>query len=401
MAPQQRRLAMPEIVKRAAGCIVTFGDVVQLSSDRSKCPEADGFERYIGLEHLEASDLKVRRWGDLADGITFTNVFRPGQVLFGKRRAYQRKVAVAEFSGVCSGDIYVLEPKGEQLLTELLPFVCQSEPFYDYVISMSQGGLSPRVNWKALSEYEFFLPSMGEQRRIVEVLQSSSENINALFNLVRHTEELLDSLVIETLDIQRIENKETYEGRFELKAGSEIFTASSGNGEPTFNVDGDILYFKVADFNCNADHRYLSISEARFHSEENSSIRVFPPGTVVFPKRGASIFLNKIGILSHPAALDPNLMALVTDTDTMRPEFLMWFFKGLELWRFADTTSVPQLNHKHLKPVPVPLPSLAEQDFLIGQISKIADALTNSIQRLESSKQLANTLLNELMRSSV
>ena len=162
---------MPDTIKRTTGTKVAFGDVVQLSKDRSKDPEADGFERYIGLEHLEPSDLKVRSWGDLADGVTFTNVFRPGQVLFGKRRAYQRKVAVADFSGVCSGDIYALEPKGEHLLPELLPFICQSESFYDYVISMSQGGLSPRVNWKALAKYEFTLPPLDEQRRIADVLQ--------------------------------------------------------------------------------------------------------------------------------------------------------------------------------------------------------------------------------------
>ena len=164
---------MPETLKKIAGTNVAFGDVVQLSKERSKDPEADGFERYLGLEHLEPSDLTVRSWGDIADGTTFTNVFRPGQVLFGKRRAYQRKVAVAHFSGVCSGDIYVLEPKGDHLLPELLPFICQSGPFYDYVISMSQGGLSPRVNWKALAECELALPPLVEQRRIAEALQAA------------------------------------------------------------------------------------------------------------------------------------------------------------------------------------------------------------------------------------
>ena len=146
---------MPKVLENSTGAIVAFGDVVQLSKERSQDPEADGFERYIGLEHLEPNDLKVRSWGEISDGVTFTSVFHRGQVLFGKRRAYQRKVAIADFSGVCSGDIYVFEPKGNQLLPELLPFVCQSESFYDFVISMSQGGLSPRVNWKALAKYEF------------------------------------------------------------------------------------------------------------------------------------------------------------------------------------------------------------------------------------------------------
>ena len=102
---------------------VKFGDVVRLSKARSSDPIADGYDRYVGLEHIEPEDLRIRRWGNVADGVTFTSVFKPGQVLFGKRRAYQRKVAVADFAGVCSGDIYVLEGKDpKELLPELLPF---------------------------------------------------------------------------------------------------------------------------------------------------------------------------------------------------------------------------------------------------------------------------------------
>lgn len=95
-------------------------DVVKLNTDRCADPAATGIERYVGLENIEPEDLRIRRWGSVADGTTFTNRFRPGQVLFGKRRAYQRKVAVAEFEGVCSSDIYVFEPKDERLLSELL-----------------------------------------------------------------------------------------------------------------------------------------------------------------------------------------------------------------------------------------------------------------------------------------
>src|SRR5688572_29133999 len=113
---------MPKVELKKGWTKVAFGDVVELSRERTNDPEGDGFNRYVGLDHLEPGDLKIRRWGNIADGTTFTKVFRPGQVLFGKRRAYQRKVALADFSGVCSGDIYVFEPKNSKLLPELLPF---------------------------------------------------------------------------------------------------------------------------------------------------------------------------------------------------------------------------------------------------------------------------------------
>ena len=134
---------------------VAFGDVVRLSAERSSHPAADGFERYVGLEHLDPEDLTIRRWGAVATGTTFTSVFRPGQVLFGKRRVYQRKVGVPEFCGVCSGDIYVLESKdNHRLLPDLLPFICQTDAFFEYAMGTSAGSLSPRTNWKSLAEYE-------------------------------------------------------------------------------------------------------------------------------------------------------------------------------------------------------------------------------------------------------
>jgi len=149
---------------------VAFGDVIRLVRERSADPDADGFDHYVGLEHLEPGDLRIRRWGNVAAGTTFTNVFRVGQVLFGKRRVYQHKVAVADFDGVCSSDIYVLEPKSEELVPGLLPFICQTDGFFEHAVGTSAGSLSPRTNWDSLAAYEFALPPLEEQRRIEEAL---------------------------------------------------------------------------------------------------------------------------------------------------------------------------------------------------------------------------------------
>jgi type I restriction enzyme S subunit len=145
---------------------------VRLSKERTADPDADGFDRYVGLDHIDPGDLKVHRWGSVADGTTFTSIFRPGQVLFGKRRAYQRKVAVADFEGVCSGDIYVLESTDPSVLVpELLPFICQTEEFVEYVVGRSAGSLSPRTNWTSVSKFELLLPSLTVQRQHVDVLR--------------------------------------------------------------------------------------------------------------------------------------------------------------------------------------------------------------------------------------
>jgi type I restriction enzyme S subunit len=179
------------ISNRAGWTRVAFGDVVRLSKERAKDPEAEGYKRVVGLEHIDPDDLRIRRWADIADGTTFTSVFRSGQVLFGKRRAYQRKVAVADFAGVCSGDIYVLEPSSEVLMPELLPFICQTGAFFDHAVGTSAGSLSPRTNWKSLASFEFLLPPVEEQVRLLKpftaarTLAESLEDVSATLRIVK------------------------------------------------------------------------------------------------------------------------------------------------------------------------------------------------------------------------
>lgn len=173
---------------------------MRLSKTRSQDPLVDGFERYVGLEHLEPGDLHIRNWGNVADGVTFTNVFKPGQVLFGKRRAYQRKVAVADFSGVCSGDIYVLETKDAQvLLPELLPCICQTDAFFDHAVGTSAGSLSPRTNWTSLAKFEFALPPVDEQVRIVSLLQEVEASTEEIRNLQGESTRLIEAIFQENV----------------------------------------------------------------------------------------------------------------------------------------------------------------------------------------------------------
>jgi type I restriction enzyme S subunit len=173
---------------------VRFGDVVENCAVTCDPAEA-GLERFVAMEHLEPGSLHVRSWGNVADGTTFTRRCRPGQVLFGKRRAYQRKVAVAEFEAVVSGDIYVLAPKDTQrLLPELLPFLCLSERFFQHAVGTSAGSLSPRTNWSSLASFEFDLPPLDKQRRIAEILWAVDEAVRKATGLLETADaaELVD-----------------------------------------------------------------------------------------------------------------------------------------------------------------------------------------------------------------
>ena len=166
---------------------VKFGDVVDNMNETTRSPASIGLDRIVGLDHMDPESLPLKRWDNLSDlheGTSFTRVFRTGQVLFGKRRAYQRKVSLPDFDGICSGDILVFQPKNEALLPKFLPFLVQSNGFFDHALGTSAGSLSPRTKWQELAKYEFVLPPIAEQHRIANALKTIELNRNS-FNLAK------------------------------------------------------------------------------------------------------------------------------------------------------------------------------------------------------------------------
>lgn len=182
--------------------LVKFGDVVSCINKTSRDPSSDGLDHIVGLDHLDSDSLPIRRWDllkDLPDGTSFTRRFRAGQVLFGKRRAYQRKVAVPDFDGICSGDILVFEPKADDLCPNFLPYLVQSYGFFDHALGTSAGSLSPRTKWQELAKYEFALPPIGEQERLVELLSAAEELVGDRQMALSAVAPLRESLIEEAI----------------------------------------------------------------------------------------------------------------------------------------------------------------------------------------------------------
>lgn len=150
----------------------------------------------VGLEHLIPGQVELTQWSEDTDN-TFTKGFKKGQMLFGRRRAYLKKAALAPFNGICSGDITVIEAIPERIMPELLPFVIQNDSLFDYAVEKSAGSLSPRVKWEHLKNYEFELPEMEHQRELVDLLWAMTRTKKAYQDLVKKTDELAKSQFVE------------------------------------------------------------------------------------------------------------------------------------------------------------------------------------------------------------
>lgn len=161
-------MQLTEQQKKEGWRIVKFGEIAKEVKGSTKDPLAEGIERYVGLEHIDSQSLRLSRWGIIEeDNPTFTKKFSAGDILFGRRRAYLKKAAVPDFDGICSGDIIVMTPKGNDLLPEMLPFIVQSDRFFDWAVKHSAGGLSPRTKFKSLEDFEFPLPPHPRQEEML------------------------------------------------------------------------------------------------------------------------------------------------------------------------------------------------------------------------------------------
>jgi type I restriction enzyme, S subunit len=381
-----RKPSMASAAARRAGwATVAFGDVVKLSTARSSDPESDGLERFVGLDHIDPGDLRIRRWGNVSDGTTFTSVFHPGQVLFGKRRAYQRKVAVAAFTGVCSGDIYVLEPISSRLLPELLPFICQTDAFFEHAVGTSAGSLSPRTNWTSLASFEFQLPTIEDQRRIADALSGHDRLLNAL-----------DELHHRLLDAQSAYLEQM------LTAGSqgprhtpvgELLAEPPRNGlSPAVNSDGN--GFRTVSIGAVSGGRFTPEGRIKFVSIPDEAARPFlVKAGDMFAVRGNGN-RNLVGIVG---------LATVTYQDLIYPDLLirLRFDESRILSRFAlaqwnlptvhsrllsrakSSNGIWKVNGEDIRAHELATPPISEQRAILAVLDRIDSAAAASARRVE------------------
>jgi len=358
--------------------LVKFGDVVRLCGDRCPNPALAGIERYVGLEHLEPGNLQIRSWGLVSEGVTFTNRFKPGQVLFGKRRSYQRKVAVADFEGVCSGDIYVFEPASTRLHHMLLPYVCQTDMFFDHALKTSAGSLSPRTNWSSLAALEFELPPNSAQPAIAKAL-SASEDVAAEYGLA-----------VIAADTALTGLREQLCGHLEGKIDSRLDgLCTMQNGRPFAGEEyGDSGVRLLRPGNLGPHGSFVWEAEKTVHVPgnwaEDAATFVVHRGDVVINLTAQSLedgFMGRVCFASNDdeCLLNQRIGRFHCDTSRILPEYL---FRCLQTRRFqqhaiinCEGSKVKHLFWSHLAKYRISVPPLLEQERRIAMCSALDSAV--------------------------
>ena len=217
---------------------------IAFNCTEKKKPTAEDRFTYLGLEHLDSGSLKITRFGTDVAPVGEKLVMRKGDVLFGKRRAYQKKVALAPFDGIFSAHGMVLRPKEDVITKSFFPLFISSDYFLDVAIKLSVGSLSPTINWRNLKELEFDLPALDAQRELAEVLWSITDTVEAYKRLLSATDALVKSQFIEMVGNPIINEK-----RLPTKHLEEIATSRLGKMLDSKRQTGKAQFPYLANYN--------------------------------------------------------------------------------------------------------------------------------------------------------
>jgi len=383
----------------------TFGEVVRESRETVKDPQSEGLDRVVGLEHIETECIHLRSWAPLEEGTTFTKRFRKGQVLFGRRRAYLKKAAQANFDGICSGDITVMEAK-KGLLPELLPFLVCNDKFFDHAVKHSAGGLSPRAKFKDLATYEFLLPPKDQQAKLAELLWAGDSAIENFLIALQKIERAKESLISQHLskigkdDVERLTIADLAAKNKNSCCGGPFGSDLTGKdyvseaGVPV--IRGANLTKGGARF---VEEEFVYVSKDKGKSLEKNSAR---RDDIIVTQRGT---LGQVGLIPKTSKhekyiVSQSQMKLTVDPEVAMPEFVYYYLLSKNALRHLEivtiSTGVPHINLGIFKQFPIPVPPLATQESIVKSLNQIDGTIDESQRNIFLTKGLSKSLINQI-----
>lgn len=370
--------------------IVKFGEIAKEVKSTTKDPAGEGLEFYVGLDHLDPQSLRIARKGIIAeDNPSFTRRFSAGQILFGKRRCYQKKAAVADFEGICSGDIIVMDAIPKKIIPGLLPFIIQSDAFFDWAEKTSSGSLSPRTKWKSLAEFEFPLPPIERQKEILEVLEKVEEVEDKYNYLLKSTEKLLKS------SMHKLFEPKVGWKKLKLNDVGEIITGKTPPKKDSKNWNGTFLWATAEDFK----NKYINDTKLKITEKGARQVKSIPAGSVLVTCI-ASIGLNAIANVEM--ATNQQINSIVPK-DEFSSEYLYYLMEhNVHFFRqMSGQTAVPIINKTDFSNFDFYFPNYSEQDSIAKKLKAIDSEIYSIKGNLIKIRDLRKSILHEKISGGV
>jgi len=369
--------------------MVKFGDIAQNVAVRVDPADAKT-DVYVGLEHLDPSTIHLRQWGHPSDVTGQKLAFKNGDVIFGRRRAYQRKLAVAEFDGICSAHAMVVRAKPKMILPEFLPFFLHSDIFMERAIEISVGSLSPTINWKTLREQVFPLPPLDEQKRIAEILWAADEAVEQWTEAYRQAESALNSTRSQIL--QELSQTEVC---VSLKDVGRWVSGGTPSRSRSDFWNGDFPWVSPKDMKQDV----ISDSEEKLTDTAlNGRVTILPSESILIVVRGMILAHTfPVALTGREVTFNQDMKGIIPNSD-FSAEFVFHWFKDNST-RILQATEESTHGTKRLATdvlygMQIPKPSPAKQKMAVTVFETFRTKLAEISEHIASSQQMLRSLRN-------
>lgn len=369
-------------------------DQIAENSTAKKKPEESDRDRYVGLEHLDPGTLDVTRWGAEVTPKGDKLLMKKGDVLFGRRRAYQKKVGIAPFDGIFSAHGMVLRPKTDAIDSWFFPFFISSDAFLDEAIRVSVGSLSPTANWKDLRTLEFNLPSLGKQRELAGILSEAEQ-------LKGHYRSLLVACddVVKSQFVEMFGGPDPADSQLPIASIGELATDIRYGTSRKANDCGDYKYLRMNNI---TDEGRLDLSDLKYISLTGSDLENAQviKGDLLFNRTNSREKVGKTCVFTEN---DPMVIAgyivRVRFDSRVESGYVSAFLNtqyGKALLRKMAKGAVGQANisAKEMARIELPLPSIPEQRAFLAfsnRIDKSKFAVQKALDELNATtKKILN-----------
>ena len=370
-----------------------FEQIAINSTEKKKPVEEDRFT-YLGLEHLDSGSLKVTRFGSEVAPIGEKLVMHKGDVLFGKRRAYQKKVAIAPFDGIFSAHGMVLRPREDVIDKSFFPLFISSDYFLDAAIKISVGSLSPTINWRDLKTLEFELPDLATQRKLAETLWSINDTMETYKKLIAATDELVKSQFMEQFG-DPVKNERGY---------PVLPFAAFASIDAQMTTD----YAKYADYphigidSIEKDTGRLRGYRTVAEDGVKSGKYVFTKDHIIYSKIRPN--LNKVALPTFDGLCSADAYPILPNTEICNKSYLAYVLRSQWFLSYiiplSGRTNMPKANREQINGFTWSLPplDLQEQFATLVQQSDKSKFAVQSCSNLNLSSGLAIPFLSSLVR---
>ena len=388
---------MTETILKPGWKRVRISDCCDQISDRVDNPSKSGFERFVGLEHMQTREISIREWGSTEEVTSAMKLFKAGDVLVARRNVYLERAARAAFDGVCSGDAIVLRHKNIPCLHGLLPFILNTDEFWGYANSQADGSMSKRLSVARLMDYEFALPPLEEQRKIVLLLESLTKADELSKMSLSKLETVLRSFILKEYELA-ISN-------FPKLRVDKVGSITMGRQKAPKYRKGinPHPFLKVANIG-DLELKIDKLEEMDFSQREVEKYRL-EPGDILLTE-GDLISQFKVG---RPAIYEgqiedccfQNTLIRFRPGPNLNPYYGVILFEGArlmgELAKVANTTTVTHLGLGRFSTVKIPIPPSNIQQMAVDKYIQILSVRGKLRERIKNSIELKTRNINEAL----